>query len=184
MVEAKKADDARDTDELLDELAELVRDARRLGEKAEAIGDCKGALMGVRERARIAELKARIAGRIAGAKVEINLNSVNVELLPDAALEEFLERAKDRVERFFQRKLNDLVAPEQYERIHRAELARRIYEELGCFVEYEEVLEIIRAAKADDIERMKRAQEANLTSARGRFSFVTPPNCPGNKRIK
>jgi hypothetical protein len=31
MVEAKKADDARDTDELLDELAELVRDARRLG---------------------------------------------------------------------------------------------------------------------------------------------------------
>ena len=42
MVEAKKADDARDTDELLDELAELVRDARRLGEKAEAIGDCKG----------------------------------------------------------------------------------------------------------------------------------------------
>jgi hypothetical protein len=26
----------------------LVRDARRLGEKAEAIGDCKGALMGVR----------------------------------------------------------------------------------------------------------------------------------------
>ena len=72
MVEAKKADDARDTDELLDELAELVRDARRLGEKAEAIGDCKGALMGVRERGRIAELKARIAGRITGAKVEIN----------------------------------------------------------------------------------------------------------------
>src|SRR6202035_5183384 len=94
-----------------------------------------------------------------------NLNSINVELLPDADLEAFLERAQDRVERFLRRKMNDLIPPEQAERLHQFKVAQTLSNELGCFLTFEEVLEIVRTAKAADIERMEGARAANLTSS-------------------
>ena len=155
----------RTDDEIARELHALSGKARSLMAVAEGAGDLKTALAGLREITRLIELKAKLAGRIAGARIEINLNSINVELLSDTDLEAFLNRAKDRVERIRARELDELIPPEQMERIYRSGLVRRMEEELGCFVEYEEVLEIVRAAKADQIETMKRAQEANLTSA-------------------
>ena len=93
--------------------------------------------MGVRERARIAELKARIAGRIAGARVEINLNTINVELLSDADLKAFLDRAKDRVERIRKRELDELIPDEDVERIWRSQVGLLVGQELGCHVSFE-----------------------------------------------
>ena len=51
-------------DSLLDQLAELRGDARRIGGKAEGAGDLKTALAGVRELVRIVELTAKLVGEL------------------------------------------------------------------------------------------------------------------------
>ena len=154
----------RTEDEIAHELQALSGKARGLMTIAEGAGDLKRALAGLREISRLLELKAKRAGRIAGARIEINLNTVNMELLSDTDLEAFLKRPKDRVERIRERELDNLISLEQIERINRFRVVQLVERELGCYVTFEEVLEIVRAAKADDIERMKRGQERNLTS--------------------
>jgi hypothetical protein len=154
----------RTDDEIARELHALSGKARSLMAVPEGAGDLKTALAALREISRLLELKAKLAARIAGARIEINLNTVNVELLSDADLQAFLDRAKDRVERIRARELDNLLLPEQIERLHRFRVAQMLNQELGCYVKYEEVVEIVRAAKADDIERMKQAQERNPTT--------------------
>jgi len=64
LVRAADAAEVARADSLLDQLAELRADARRIGGKAEALGELKTALAGVRELVRIVELTAKLVGEL------------------------------------------------------------------------------------------------------------------------
>ena len=81
-------------DDLLGQLQRLQADARRIGGKAEDVGDLKTALMGVRELVRIVELAAKLVGEL-DERPQVNVllapewTTVRVALL--AALRPFPE---------------------------------------------------------------------------------------------
>src|SRR5438477_6300327 len=56
LVKAKEATDAVQADTLLGKITQLEQEVRRLGGKAEAAGDYRGAMAAVRELVRIVEL--------------------------------------------------------------------------------------------------------------------------------
>lgn len=64
LVKAAVAAEVARADDLLGQLAALRQDARRIGTKAEDIGDLKTALAGVRELVRIVELTAKLIGEL------------------------------------------------------------------------------------------------------------------------
>jgi len=64
LVRASDAAEVARADSLLGQLAELRADARRIGGKAEALGELKTALAGVRELVRIVELTAKLVGEL------------------------------------------------------------------------------------------------------------------------
>jgi len=64
LVRAADAAEVARADSLLGQLGELRADARRIGGKAEALGELKTALAGVRELVRIVELTAKLVGEL------------------------------------------------------------------------------------------------------------------------
>jgi hypothetical protein len=64
LVQAQAAEDVARADTLLDQLATLQADARRIGGKAETAGDLRTALAGIRELVRIVELTAKMIGEL------------------------------------------------------------------------------------------------------------------------
>jgi hypothetical protein len=80
LVKAQQAAEIATADVLAAELAALDSKAGQLGDEAERSGDWRGALLAVRERTRICELKARLAGELRGERVAVNVN-----LSPEAA---------------------------------------------------------------------------------------------------
>jgi hypothetical protein len=64
LVQAQAAKDVAHADSLLDQLATLQADARRIGQKAETTGDLRTALAGIRELVRITELTATLIGEL------------------------------------------------------------------------------------------------------------------------
>jgi hypothetical protein len=81
LIKAKDAAEISHADHLLAELNELVAKARELRDKAEAGGDLRTALAGIRELTRLIELRARIAGELKDSQV----NVLNVQLDPATA---------------------------------------------------------------------------------------------------
>jgi hypothetical protein len=104
----------------------LSQRAWRLAD-AEQEGDMRAGLMGVRELGRILEIEAKLAGRIESNKVEVNLNSIRIDLVTDEQIEAFLQRPdQDRRSRIVGRQINRLIPDTDYERIENAFIARRL----------------------------------------------------------
>jgi hypothetical protein len=64
LVKAKDAEEVLSADNLLARVGELEADARRIAAAAEASGDLRAALAGVRELTKLVELLARLTGRL------------------------------------------------------------------------------------------------------------------------
>lgn len=128
-------------DQIAVELRGLSGKARALMALAEGSGDIRTALQGLREISRLLELKAKLAGRIAGAKVEINLTTVNLDGITDDELEQFLERARERVEKIRAKEVNGLVDESCTNRALESMLSRAV----GRPVSLEEVLQALKA---------------------------------------
>ncbi len=64
LAQAKDARDAVRVNTILDDLFELEERVRALGAKAKKAGDIRAALMGIREEARLLELRGKITGMI------------------------------------------------------------------------------------------------------------------------
>jgi hypothetical protein len=75
---AKTAEEALRGDSLLEDLQDLAAEANRLKQKAEQSGDLRTAMAGLRELARLVEVRARIVGELRDR--EINLNVLNVSV--------------------------------------------------------------------------------------------------------
>jgi hypothetical protein len=71
LVQGKEAAEISHADNLLAELNELVAKSRELRDKAEASGDLRTALAGIRELTRLIELRARIAGELRDSQVNV-----------------------------------------------------------------------------------------------------------------
>jgi hypothetical protein len=75
LVRAKDVAEVLSADNLLARVGELEGDARRIAAAAEASGDLRVALAGIRELVRITELLARLTGQLDGGKSgEVNDN--------------------------------------------------------------------------------------------------------------
>jgi uncharacterized small protein (DUF1192 family) len=95
LVKAKDALEVLSADNLLARVGELEADARRIAAAAEASGDLKIALGGIREMVRIVELMAKLTGRLDGKpanpagidnrKVIFNFPVASPELLAEVA---------------------------------------------------------------------------------------------------
>ncbi len=77
LAKAHEAQEAAHADSLLAQMEKLTSDARRIGEKAEKMGDLRTALAGVRELVRIVELTAKLRGELAQE------GTVNVLVAPE-----------------------------------------------------------------------------------------------------
>jgi hypothetical protein len=66
LVKAKDAAEVLSADNLLARVGELEADARRIAAAAEASGDLRAALAGIREMVRVVELMARLTGSLDG----------------------------------------------------------------------------------------------------------------------
>lgn len=64
LLKAQEAAEVAHADDLLDKVRALEKDARRIRDKAEAEGDYKTALSGIRELTRIVELLAKLLGEL------------------------------------------------------------------------------------------------------------------------
>jgi hypothetical protein len=64
LMKAKGAAEVVQADSLMDKIAQLEQEARRLGRKAEDAGDLRAAMAAVRELVRIVELLAKLQGEI------------------------------------------------------------------------------------------------------------------------
>jgi hypothetical protein len=152
LIRARKARKANDTDSLSLKLAELSQRARRLADAAERNGDMRAGLMGVRELGRILEIEAKLAGRIESSKVEVNLNSIKVDLVTDEQIEAFLQRLdQDRRSRIVGRQINCLITDTDVERLENSLIAHRLGvtpDELGHLREW--IAEYRNTRGADD----------------------------------
>jgi hypothetical protein len=70
LLKAKDAAEVLSADNLLDTVGELEGDARRIAKAAEASGDLRVALAGIRELVRITELLAKLTGQLDGKPVD------------------------------------------------------------------------------------------------------------------
>jgi hypothetical protein len=64
LVQARAAEAMTQADDLLAKVQRLEHEARRIGQKAEAAGDHRTALQGIRELIRIVELLAKLRGEL------------------------------------------------------------------------------------------------------------------------
>jgi len=64
LVRITETTEAGDADTLMGKVIQLGEEARRLGKKAEDLGDLRGALAAVRELAHLVELMARLQGEL------------------------------------------------------------------------------------------------------------------------
>ena len=78
LTQAKTAEEALRGDSLLEDLQDLAAEANRLKQKAERSGDLRTAMAGLRELARLIEIRARVVGELRDR--EINLNVLNVSV--------------------------------------------------------------------------------------------------------
>src|SRR6516164_5344178 len=78
LTQAKTAEEALRGDSLLEDLQSLAAEANRLKQKAERSGDLRTAMAGLRELARLIEIRARVVGELRDR--EINLNVLNVSV--------------------------------------------------------------------------------------------------------
>ena len=81
---AKEVSEAAPADTLMGRIIQLGEEARRLGKKAEAAGDLRGAMAAVHELVRIVELMARIQGEITEPEGTTTISVVYVNA-PDKA---------------------------------------------------------------------------------------------------
>jgi hypothetical protein len=65
------------------------------------------------------------------------------------------------------RELDNLIPAEQLERLERFRVSQLVQRELGCYVTFEEVVEIVRAAKAEEIESIKASGARTVTLSAG-----------------
>jgi len=114
LVRAHEVQEIAQADSLVDELRGLATKARTLTAQAEESGDIRTALMGLREIARILELRARVAGEIAGAQVSINIAAFPIDQLTDDQADELRRKLEER-------RIDRLILPQQ-----RAEIAARM----------------------------------------------------------
>ena len=114
LVKAQEAQEIAQADSLVDELRGLATKARTLTAQAEESGDIRTALMGLREIGRILELRARVAGEIAGAQVSINISAFPIDQLSDDQVDELRRKLEER-------RIDRLISPQQ-----RAEIAARM----------------------------------------------------------
>jgi predicted RNA-binding Zn ribbon-like protein len=96
LVKAREVQEVVEANSLVQEVQALAAKARDLTAKAEAAGDLRTALMGLREIARVLELRARVAGEIAGAQVNINIATLPIEQLSDDEADELRRRLTER----------------------------------------------------------------------------------------
>jgi len=114
LVRAHEVQEIAQADSLVDELRGLASKARTLTAQAEESGDIRTALMGLREIGRILELRARVAGEIAGAQVSINIAAFPIDQLTDDQADELHRKLEER-------RIDRLIPPQQ-----RAEIAARM----------------------------------------------------------
>ena len=114
LLKAQEAQEIAQADSLVDELRGLATKARTLTAQAEESGDIRTALMGLREIGRILELRARVAGEIAGAQISINIAAFPIDQLTDDQADELHRKLE-------QRRIDRLIPPRQ-----RAEIAARM----------------------------------------------------------
>jgi hypothetical protein len=114
LVKAQEVQEIAQADSLVDELRGLATKARTLTVQAEESGDIRTALMGLREIGRILELRARMAGEIAGAQVSINIAAFPIDQLTDDQADELRRKLEER-------RIDRLIPPQQ-----RAEIAARM----------------------------------------------------------
>lgn len=62
LIKAQEAREILDADNLISELLQLVKDARRITKKAESDEDFKTALTGIREQSRVVEIFMKVSG--------------------------------------------------------------------------------------------------------------------------
>jgi hypothetical protein len=126
-MKAREATESRQADALSLRLEELSGRARRLADVAEASNNTRDSLLALREMSRLIEIEARIAGRIEGTKVEVNLNNIKIDLLTDEQIENFFQRlGKDRRIRIVGRQINEAVGQEAGSRAIDAALSRAV----------------------------------------------------------
>ena len=80
---AHQPQDIAQADSLIEEVHALGAKARSLTAKAEEEGDLRTALMGLREIARILELRARVAGEIGAVPINIDITPFSIDQLND-----------------------------------------------------------------------------------------------------
>jgi hypothetical protein len=170
LVEARTASEARLADALSSRLDELSSRARRLADAAEASGNTRESLLALREMSRLIEIEAKIAGRIDGTKVDINLRTVNIDTLSDVDLEAFVKRAGDRVARIWQRELKNLLSDVDIDR----EIEMRISRYVGRPVTMDEVANALKALPDPDDSTLKDADSPIETTA----ALVPQPAAP------
>jgi hypothetical protein len=112
-VRAHQPQDIAQADALIEEVRALAAKPRSLTAKAEEEGDLRTALMGLREIARILELRARVAGEIGAVPINIDITPFSIDQLNDEQAEE-LSRKLDA------RRLDRLISPEEQARIRAA----------------------------------------------------------------
>src|SRR5215471_17288056 len=79
LTRAKMADEALRGDSLLEDLRGLAAEASRLKQKAERSGDLRTAMAGLRELARLIEIRARVVGKLRDREINFNVLSVSVD---------------------------------------------------------------------------------------------------------
>jgi hypothetical protein len=93
MAKTEAVQELAKANDLVGKLAAIASEARRLAKKAEKRGDIRGALAGLRELARVAELEARAAGQIRdGGTTVVNFNVADPEAVLRMAAAELARR--------------------------------------------------------------------------------------------
>jgi transposase-like protein len=96
LVKAHEAEEVAQADSVIDEVQAIAAKARTLTAKAEEAGDLRTALMGLREIARILELKARVGGEICAAAVNIDISALPIDQLSEEQFDELDRRLAAR----------------------------------------------------------------------------------------
>ena len=79
LTQAKSAEEVLRGESLLEDLQDLGAEANRLKQKAERSGDLRTAMAGLRELARLIEIRARVAGELKDREINLNVLNVNVD---------------------------------------------------------------------------------------------------------
>ncbi|MDQ5871255.1 MAG: hypothetical protein M3547_03510 [Acidobacteriota bacterium] len=87
LLKAQKIAEVSKADHLVEQVEELKRKAQQILQKAEASGELRAALAGVRELSRLIELVAKLTGELKTNQVNI----FNVETLDPATLQKMAE---------------------------------------------------------------------------------------------